>query len=124
MRAMTAIEGRADFRVLKTYYFQAIRSIVDYAAPVLATAQTYKIDQLEKVQNAALRLMPAAPQWAKLCNLRAEAKIPQLLHRAISINLLAGKATQPRHSAIVRSVSAYSRAPHGRIHPSRSPFHP
>ncbi|MPC59332.1 hypothetical protein E2C01_053350 [Portunus trituberculatus] len=99
--------------------FQAIRSIVDYAAPVLATAQPSQIDQLQKLQNAVLRLMLGAPQWSKLCNLRAEAKIPQLLYRvrAISLNLLAGKATHPRHSAIVRSVTQTLAA-----RPGRRPF--
>ena len=37
MRAITAIEGGANFRVLRLFYIQAIRSLVDYAAPLLAT---------------------------------------------------------------------------------------
>ncbi|MPC39471.1 hypothetical protein E2C01_033009 [Portunus trituberculatus] len=106
MRAMTGTEGGADLRVLKMYYFQAIRSIVDYAAPVLATTQPSLIEKLEKQQNFALRLMLGAPQWAKLCNLRAEAKITQLSHRIknISLNLLAEKAIHPRHTTIVCRV--------------------
>lgn len=47
-----------------------------------------------------------ASRWTKLCNMRAEAKIPQLTHRihAMNICLLGKKVANPCHSNIIRSV--------------------
>ncbi|MPC77030.1 hypothetical protein E2C01_071469 [Portunus trituberculatus] len=48
LRAITAIEGGADFQVLKTFYLQGIRSIIDYAATILATIPPSQIEHLAK----------------------------------------------------------------------------
>lgn len=63
LRAITATEGEADFRVLKLFYLEAIRSIVDYVAPLLATTTPIQMDHLEKLQNAALGVMLGTPLW-------------------------------------------------------------
>ncbi len=47
-RSITAIKGGADIRVLKTFYLQARRIIIDYAAPLLATIHPAQIEHLEK----------------------------------------------------------------------------
>ena len=106
MRFITATEGGADFRVLKTFYLQAIRSIFDYAAPLLATVRQTQIIHLERLQNEALRTMLGAPRWAKVCNMRAEAKIPLVQHRinALIIQLPGKKASQPQYANIIERV--------------------
>ncbi len=71
MRFITATESGADLRVLKTFYLQARRIIIDYAAPLLATIHPAQIEHLEKLQNEALRIMLGAPRWTKVCNMRA-----------------------------------------------------
>ena len=49
MKAITATDGGADFRVLKTFYKQAIRSITDYTAPLLVTISPNQMEHLEKL---------------------------------------------------------------------------
>lgn len=106
MRAMTATEGGANFRVLRLFYLQAIRSIIDYAAPLLATISTTQMGELEKLQNEALRIMLGAPRWTRLYNMRAETELPQVYHRvhAMNTSLLVKKATQPKHARLFESV--------------------
>ncbi|KAK8371716.1 hypothetical protein O3P69_018966 [Scylla paramamosain] len=105
MRFITATESGADLRVLKTY-LQAIRTIIDYATPLLATIHPAQIEHLEKLQNEALRIMLGAPRWTKVCNMRVEAKIPRVKYRIHAMNpfLLGKKAAHPRYSNIIRNV--------------------
>ncbi len=106
MRAITATEGGANLKVLRLLYIQAIRSIVDYAAPLLATISPYKMEDLEKLQNEALRIMLGAPRWTKLVNMRAEADLPLLAHRvhAMNTSLLAKTLSQTKYTTATRKV--------------------
>ncbi|KAK8384668.1 hypothetical protein O3P69_014324 [Scylla paramamosain] len=65
MRSITATEGGADLRVMKTFYLQAIRTVIDNAAPLLGTIHPAQIEHLEKLQNKALWIMLGAPRWTK-----------------------------------------------------------
>ncbi|MPC25510.1 hypothetical protein E2C01_018627 [Portunus trituberculatus] len=65
---------------------QAIRSVIDYAAPVLATILLSQMERLEKLQNEALQIMLRTPRRTKLCNLRAEAAVPQVVYRVHALN--------------------------------------
>ncbi len=106
MRFITATESGADLRVFKTFYLQAIRTIIDYATPLLATIHPAQIEHLEKLQNEALWIMLGAPRWTKVCNMRVEAKIPRVKYRIHAMNtfLLGKKAEHPRYSNIIRNV--------------------
>ncbi|KAK8399290.1 hypothetical protein O3P69_003421 [Scylla paramamosain] len=106
MRAITSTEGGANFQVLKLFYVHAIRSIVDYAAPLIASLAPNEMEHLEKLQNQALRIMLGAPGWTKIVNMRAEADLPQINHRvhAMNTSLLAKTLAQPRYSEVARRV--------------------
>ena len=106
MRAITATEGGANFQVLKLFYIQAIRAIVEYSAPLLIMASPNQLEILEKTQNEALRIMLGAKRWAKVVNMRAEADLPKLAHRVhtMNVSLLAKKLPEPKYSHLVRSI--------------------
>ncbi|XP_045105264.1 uncharacterized protein LOC123500673 [Portunus trituberculatus] len=101
LRAITAIEGGANLRL---FYVQAVRSLVDYAAPLLASISPWAMEKLEKLQNQALRIMLGAPRWAKLVNMRVEADLPLLAHRVHDVNvaLLAKMLVLPKFESAAR----------------------
>ncbi|KAK3881862.1 hypothetical protein Pcinc_013726 [Petrolisthes cinctipes] len=57
MRAMTRPTAGATFSVLRLYYVQAVRSLVDYSALVLLALSPNQQERLEVVQNTAMRTM-------------------------------------------------------------------
>ena len=60
MRAMTRPGAGATYSVLRLYYVQAVRSLVDYCAPVLAAVSPSQQERPEVAQNGALRTMVGA----------------------------------------------------------------
>ena len=81
MRAMTRTGAGATYRVLRLYYVQAVRSLVDYAAVALVSlSDTLKVS-LERIQNDALRHILGAPRWTKLEALQAETDLLPLTRR-------------------------------------------
>lgn len=85
MRAMTSPSLGASYKVLRTYYLQAVRSIIDYAAPVVLTLNPQQQRKLEVIQNNAMRTILGAPKWTKVENLRMETNLPPLIQRARSL---------------------------------------
>ncbi|KAK8385117.1 hypothetical protein O3P69_012125 [Scylla paramamosain] len=55
----------ASFTVLRMFYIQAIRSIIQYAAPCITIAKDTNIAGLEVIQNKALRLILWTPPWTR-----------------------------------------------------------
>lgn len=80
MRAMTALDGGANFTVLRQYYIHAVRSVFDSAAPHLRACPD-ALRPLDTIQNNALRIILGAPKWTRLCNLRPENAIPAIHQR-------------------------------------------
>ena len=72
MKAMTHHTGGASEDVLRLFYIQAVRSLADYAAPTLNCAAPTWMDEIEKVQNAAMRVILGAPRWTKIETMQAE----------------------------------------------------
>ena len=81
MRAMTRPGAGATYRVLRLYYVQAVRSLVDYCAPVLAALSPSQQERLEVAQNGALRTMLGAPRWCSACVMQSEAGLVPLADR-------------------------------------------
>lgn len=81
MRAITGTRTGADFSVLRLYYTHAVRSLFDYASPVLATLKHTHLQRLEVAQNQALRLMLGAPMWTRIVNLQLESLIDPIAVR-------------------------------------------
>ena len=100
MRAMTSSRAGATQRVLRLYYLQAVRSLVDYAAVALVTLSDGALRALEAVQNTALRSVLGAPRWTKLEALRAEASLPPLALRVDQLVAawVAKLVTRPSHN--------------------------
>ena len=78
MRAMTRPTAGATFSVLRLYFVQAVRSLVDYSAPVLAALSPSQQERLEVVQNTAMRTMLGAPRWSSACVMQSETSLVPL----------------------------------------------
>lgn len=106
MRAITGLERGANYQVLRTYYIQAVRSVIEYGAPCLSTASTTAITSLEMLQNQAMRLMVGAPKWTRICTLQVETNIPPLATRlkAVSTAHLGKLLRQETTSAKTESI--------------------
>ena len=81
MKSLTTVKGGANFKVLRTYYLQAIRSIIDYSAPAIILAKPNLIKKLEIIQNSALRIITGAPPWTKIINMLYETNIASIKDR-------------------------------------------
>lgn len=75
MRRITCTSAGADYNVLRTYYIQAVRSLLDYSSIALAGLQPGLVQKLQVQQNKALRLIVGAPVWTKIANLQMETHI-------------------------------------------------
>ncbi|MPC78118.1 putative RNA-directed DNA polymerase from transposon BS [Portunus trituberculatus] len=80
MRAMTRPTAGATFSVLRLYYVQAVRSLVDYSAPILVALSPNQQERFEVVQNTAMRTMhrdglAPAVQQVMAC------RVARVLHR-------------------------------------------
>ena len=81
MRAMTRPAAGATYHVLRLYYVQAVRSLVDYSAPVLTAISTSQRMRLEVAQNTAMRTMLGVPRWCSACVMQSEAGLVPLADR-------------------------------------------
>ena len=66
---------------MRQYYVAAVKSLVDYTAPVLVALTHRQARKLEVVQNKAMRPILGAPTWTKVHNLRLETGCPALADR-------------------------------------------
>lgn len=97
-------KGRgASQKVLKLFYIQAIRSLVDYAAPAILTLNHQELQKLEVIQNNAMRTITNSPMWTKLCNLRVETKLESLDTRIQS--RIAVMATKSARNDAIRTTT-------------------
>ena len=67
--------------VLRMFYISVIRSLIDYAAPVLVQCSPTQLKPLELVQNEAIRIILGCPKTAKIEVMRAELVLPSVVSR-------------------------------------------
>ena len=105
MRAMTSPAAGAHPAVLRTFYVHAVRSLVDYAAPVLTSLAPTWQTKLERTQNSAMRTILGAPKWTMLVAMRAETGLAPLSLRVkqLAANHTA-KALQRNRPGALRNV--------------------
>ena len=90
LKAM-AWNGRgASILVLRMMYIAFVRSVIDYAAPVLIHLGKSKFKKIETIQNDAMRIILGCPKTAKIINLRYELNLPSLWDRIREINVTIG----------------------------------
>ncbi|MPC98533.1 hypothetical protein E2C01_093906 [Portunus trituberculatus] len=66
-------------------YISVVRSLIDYAAPVLIQFSATQLRPLELVQNEALRIILGCPRTARIEILRAELQLPSIMCRVQEI---------------------------------------
>ena len=72
MRVLANCKQGATYTVLKTYYVMAIRSLIDYCAPLLVAVKPNTLKPLQKLQNVACRQILGAPTWTRTETMEAE----------------------------------------------------
>ena len=72
MRALSGPKAGATTGVLRLFYAQAIRPLIDYAAPALVAASAQRLTTLDKLQRAALRIILGAPKWTHVGTMEEE----------------------------------------------------
>ncbi|ROT82187.1 hypothetical protein C7M84_024641 [Penaeus vannamei] len=75
---LTSSKLGAGFRTLRLFYIHAVRSLIDYSAPALLTLSPQDIVTQETIQNRAMRVILAAPRWARHTNIRMNSFLPSL----------------------------------------------
>ena len=108
LKVMAGLEVGVSQEVLQTFYTQGVRSIIDYAAPMLAGVSEKLIYELEKVQNCALRTILGAPRWTKILAMQQESGVPALKFRIKKVQAMTAiKAiTAPEDSILARNIEA------------------
>lgn len=79
----------AGVPVLRMMYLTTIRSVVDYASPVLAGLGEGRLGKLEKIQNEAMRIILHCPPNAMICAMRVELSLKSLRNRIEELNITA-----------------------------------
>ncbi|XP_050724605.1 uncharacterized protein LOC127002567 [Eriocheir sinensis] len=85
MRAMTKTRAGATFPVLRLFYVQTVRALIDYSAPVLIALSPTQQRRIEVVQNKAMRTMLGAPGWASSSVMQSETRLVPLASRVQQI---------------------------------------
>ena len=106
MRAMTNSRSGATLKVLRLFYIQAVRSLVDYSSVALVSLTKTKKTDLEKVQNVAMRTILDAPRWTNLATMRAELGLPPLTVRVdqLAATLVARIVNRPTDTPARRAL--------------------
>ena len=81
MRSLSAWHHGANSCVLHKFYVASVRSIIDYASPVLIIAKPSYIDKLNKLQNTAMRIILGAPRWTKISTMQETTNLVPITHR-------------------------------------------
>jgi len=87
MKVMTNTKLGANSKVLRTFYVQAVRSLVDYSSQALFMVSRTKLKRLETQQNNALRVIACAPRWSKTIVLQDLFKFEELGDRTQKLAL-------------------------------------
>ena len=71
----------AGIPVLRMMYISTVRSIIDYAAPVLICYSEKELKKLEIIQNQAMRIILGCPMSARIEIMRLELNLPSIIDR-------------------------------------------
>lgn len=80
----------ASLRVLRLMYISLVRSMIDYASPVLSMFPPSALKPLEVLQNKAMRIILGCPMTAKVLVMRKELDLPSIHSRVIQVNTILG----------------------------------
>ena len=79
LKAIARPRFGANIRISKMLYIGYIRSIVDYAAPVLRLYSDKSFKRLEVFQNEAMRVILGCTRTTKVLNMRKELQLPSIV---------------------------------------------
>ena len=71
----------AGIPVLRMVYISTVRSIIDYAAPVLICYSEKELKKLEIIQNRAMRIILGCPMSTRIEIMRLELNLPSIIDR-------------------------------------------
>ena len=86
LKAIAGSVFGANVKIMKNFYTSFIRSVIDYAAPVLINYSSKQIEKLEKVQNSAMRIILGCPMQTRVVNMRLELGLCTLYERVHMLN--------------------------------------
>lgn len=78
LKKLASTTSGAVFKILRTFYIQAIQSIIDFSALSLLELSPNEFEQLECIQNEVMRTILGAPRWTRLDNLRTKCNLVSL----------------------------------------------
>ena len=73
--------------VLRCMYISTIRSVIEYASPILFCLDGGRSEKLERIQNEAMRIILSCPQNAMIDAMRHELSLPLIKHRIEEVNI-------------------------------------
>ena len=108
LKAVTNPKAGANGHVLHKIYISAIRSLIDYSAICLVMASENSLEKLEKLQNAAMRLILGAPQWTKIINMLQETGLVSVKDRLrlLQVCYTVKTVRSPRNTLLQESLLA------------------
>ena len=106
MRAISGLPGGANSEVLRKVYQATVRPILDYGCAAVAFAPKKTYEQLEKLQNQAIRTILGVPRWSctSACQLEADIMPLKFRHEARKA-IFADKALRNPEHAIHDQIS-------------------
>lgn len=86
MKAL-AYSGRGvGIPILRMMYITTVRSLIDYAAPVISTFGEGRMSKLEKLQNEAMRIILGCPMTVKIEVMKMELNLQSIMNRVSEVN--------------------------------------
>jgi len=128
LRRLTTTRLGAGFHVLRSFYVNAIRSLIDYSSFSLLSLTPAQVNKLETIQNKCMRIILGAPRWTRLVNLRLEAKLVPLHIRMQQIvaghvcKIVSNHRQSPLGDSLRRILDT-PQAPHRRVLPWHHEIH-
>ena len=89
LRVLANKGNGAGIPVLRMVYISTVRSIIDYAAPLLITYSENELKPLEIIQNKAMRIILGCPRTTRIEIMRIELNLPSIVHRVHELAAIA-----------------------------------
>ena len=93
----------AGIPVLRMMYISTVRSIIDYAAPVLICYSEQELKKLEIIQNRAMRIILGCPMSTRIEIMRLELNFPNIMSRIHEIVSVAAVRSIRRGEKILKA---------------------
>ena len=81
LRVLANKGNGAGIPVLRMVYISTIRSVIDYAAPLLISYAESELRPLEVIQNKAMRIILGCPRSTRIEIMRLELHLPSIVYR-------------------------------------------